>query len=55
MAPLAANRGAVSASERHLPVARKLCDALLDEEAEGGLTRSELLAQISADLRELAE
>jgi hypothetical protein len=55
MAPLAANRGAVAASEPHLRVARELCDALLHEEAHGGLTRSELLAYVTPDLRELAD
>lgn len=55
MAPLASNRGAVAASERHLRVARELCDALLHEEAHGGLTRSEILSQVSPDLRELAD
>src|SRR5882672_4312797 len=55
MAPLAANRGSVIADHRHLTVARELCDALLHEDADGGLTRSELLAQISSELRELAD
>lgn len=55
MAPLAANRGSVAASESHLRVARELCDALLHQEAHGGLTRSELLAQVTPDLRDLAD
>lgn len=55
MAPLAANRGAVIADTRHLAAARELCDALLHEDADGGLTRSQLLTQISPELRELAD
>jgi hypothetical protein len=54
MAPLAANRGAVIADEQLLDVAREMCDALLGDDCEGGLTRSQLLSQISPDLRELA-
>lgn len=55
MAPLAANRGSVIAEQRHLAVARELCDALLHEESEGGLTRAQLLAQTSPELRDLAD
>jgi hypothetical protein len=55
MAPLAANRGSVIADMRHLAVARALCDALLHEDADGGLTRSQLLTQVAPELRELAD
>lgn len=55
MAPLAANRGSVIADARHLTVARQLCDALLHEDSDGGLTRSALLVQITPELRDLAD
>ncbi len=55
IAPLAADRGSVIDDERLLEVARQVCEALLHEDADGGLTRSALLAHVDAELRELAE
>lgn len=55
IAPLAADRGSVIDDERLLEVARQVCEALLNEDADGGLTRSELTAHIDPDLRELAD
>jgi hypothetical protein len=55
IAPLAADRNSVIDDERSLEVARQVCEALLSEDADGGLSRSELLAHIEPDLRELAD
>lgn len=54
MAPLAARRDSVVADEQMLLIARQLCDALLDEEVERGLTHSQLLAAVDEDLRDAA-
>jgi hypothetical protein len=49
MAPLAHNAGAVIDDTRMLALAREICDALLAEDADGGLTRSELAQAISPE------
>jgi hypothetical protein len=53
MAPLARNRGSVIDDERLLRLAREVCNALLHEDAEGGLLRHELAATLSPDLDDL--
>ena len=47
MAPLAQDSGAVIDDTRMLALAREVCDALLHEDADGGLTRSELAQNVS--------
>src|SRR4051812_41687216 len=47
MAPLAQDSGAVIEDTRMLALAREVCDALLHEDADGGLTRSELAQNVS--------
>jgi hypothetical protein len=54
MAPLAARRDSVVADEQMLVIARQLCDALLDEQVERGLTHSHLLGAVDDELREAA-
>lgn len=54
MAPLAARRDSVVANEQMLLIARQLCNALLDEEVERGLTHSQLIAAVDVDLRDAA-
>jgi hypothetical protein len=53
MAPLARNRGAVIEDERLLLLAREVCNALLHEDSEEGLLRSELAGAISRELADL--
>lgn len=55
MAPLARNRGSVIDDERLLLLARAVCDALLHEDAEGGLLRHELAASVPAELAGLLD
>ncbi len=55
VAPVAADRGSVISDERQLDVARQICDALLGQDADGGLTRAELLAHVDVEIRELAD
>ena len=54
VAPLAARRDSVVADEQMLLIARQVCDALLDEEVERGLTHSQLLGAVDAHLRDAA-
>lgn len=49
MAPLAQDSGAVIEDTRMLALAREVCDALLHEDADGGLTRSELAQNVSPE------
>ena len=46
MAPLARNRGSVIDDERLLRLAREVCNALLHEDAKGGLLRHALAREL---------